>query len=144
MNSDIEFEVSYGRSGESVCLKVDNCNLPLIDVLRAEKEKLIEYNPQQYIQARLTLRLEVYKDHQWIILTPEDWKAMKAGEDYISFFPFISDMEYKGVYIGIKTYREGYYLVDSMSVDLFYWNAFIRFLRRYDFITAGEKKELMF
>lgn len=144
MNEKIEFGIKYGRNGKSICLQVNDCNLPLIDVLRAAREIFLEYNPQQYAQAKLSFRLEVYIKREWITLTPEEWKAMKSGEDYISFFPFISDTEIKGVHVGIKTYREGDYLVDGMMADLIYWNAFIRFLRKYDFITPGEKKELMF
>ena len=68
--------------------------------------------------------------------------AIKLIETYLK--PFISDTEIKGVHVGIKTYREGDYLVDGMMADLIYWNAFIRFLRKYDFITPAEKRELMF
>lgn len=144
MNSEIEFGIRYGRSGGGVCLQIDNCNLPLMDVLRAAREKFLELNPQTHPQRKLTFKLEVYEKREWRTLTPEEWKAMMTGDEYISFFPFISDTEIRGVHIGIKTYREGDYLVDGMLTDLVYWNAFIRFLRKYGFITAGEKKELLF
>lgn len=144
MNNEIEYGIRHGRNGGGVCLQIDNCNLPLIDVLRATREKLLEYEPQLYTQRKLTFKLEVYEKRQWVALTPEEWKARMTGDEYVSFFPFISDTEIRGVHIGIKTYREGDYLVDSMLADLVYWNTFIRFLRKYDFISAGEKRELIF
>ena len=144
MNNEMEFGIVYKRGGRNICLQVDNCNWPLMDVLRATRNKFLEFDPQQFVQGNLAFKLEVYEKRQWIVLTPEEWKAMKTGDNYISFFPFISDTEVKGVHIGIKTYREGDYLVDGMLADLVYWNAFVRFLRKYDFITPTEKRELMF
>lgn len=144
MSEKIEFGVVYKRGGKNICLQIDNCNLPLIDVLRAARNQFLEYDPKQFVQGNLAFRLEVYEKRQWITLAPEEWKKMKTGEDYISFFPFISDTEIKGVHVGIKTYRDGEYLVDGMLADIVYWNAFIRFLRKYDFITPGEKRELLF